>query len=131
MRTSLRTRLRLGLGAMAIAIALLSAAAVLSLTQLGGAVSTILRENYASVILCEQMKEALERQDSAALFAASGEEKIAEPMLYANRKSFALAFAREEANITVPGEDALVRSIRAQYGEYVIHVDRLLALPAE
>ena len=46
-------------------------AAVASLDRLGGAVSTILRENYASVILCEKMKEALEREDSAALFAAT------------------------------------------------------------
>ena len=50
--SSLRTRLRLGLGAIAVAVALLSIAAVLSLNRLGGAVATILRENYASVIAC-------------------------------------------------------------------------------
>ena len=31
-----------------------------ALNRLGGAVATILRENYASVVACEQMKEALE-----------------------------------------------------------------------
>jgi NtrC-family two-component system sensor histidine kinase KinB len=131
MRTSLRTQLRLGLGAMAVAIALLSVAAVLSLNRLGGAVSTILRDNYASVSLCEQMEEALERQDSATFFAVSGHEEIAGPMLTANQKSFAEALDREERNITVPGEDALVRSIRARYGEYLAQVDRVLALPPE
>ena len=75
-RASLRTRLRLGLGAMVAALAILAVAAVLSLDRLGGAVATILRENYASVILCEQMKEALERQDSAALFAAVGHARV-------------------------------------------------------
>src|SRR5262249_49192306 len=129
MRTSLRTRLRLGIGAVALALALFSAAAVLSLTQLGGAVSTILRENYASVILCEQMKEALEREDSAALFAASDHEEIAVPMMEANRKSFADAFAHEEANITVPGEGELVREIGQRHREYIAAVDRVLALP--
>src|SRR6185436_15457605 len=104
MRTSLRNRLRLCMGAVAVAVALLSTAAVLSLDRLGDAVSTILRENYASVIHCEEMKEALERQDSAALFAASGHEEIAGPMLEANRRRFLAAFAREAANITLPGE---------------------------
>src|SRR6202034_1305622 len=61
---AVRGRLRLGLGAIAVALALLSAAAVLSLNRLGGAVATILKENYASVIACEEMKEALERLDS-------------------------------------------------------------------
>lgn len=126
---SLDARLRLGLGAIAFAFALLSFAAVASLDRLGGAVSTILRENYASVVLCEQMKEALEREDSAALFAATGRRDIAAPMLEQNRASFALAFAAEARNITVPGEGELVREIDGRYAEYVKEVDRALALP--
>lgn len=130
-RTSLRTRLRLGLGAMVAALAILSVAAVLSLNRLGGAVATILRENYASVILCEQMKEALERQDSAALFAAVGHERIADPMLAQNRRSFDAAFARESANLTVPGEAELVREIGELYRDYVTTVDSVFVGPAE
>jgi two-component system, NtrC family, sensor histidine kinase KinB len=126
---SLRARLRLGLGVIALALALLAAGAVASLDRLGGAVSTLLRENYASVILCEDMKEALERQDSAALFAATGRRDIAEPMLRKNRESFAQAFGSEERNITVPGEGELVREIDARYREYLREVDRALALP--
>jgi two-component system, NtrC family, sensor histidine kinase KinB len=130
-RTSLRTRLRLGLGAMVAALAILSVAAVLSLDRLGGAVATILRENYASVILCEQMKEALERQDSAALFAAVGHERIADPMLAENRRSFDAAFTREQENLTVPGEAELVREIGELYRDYVASVDGVFAGPAE
>jgi len=126
---SLHARLRLGLGAIAVAFALLSFAAVLSLDRLGGAVATILRENYASVVLCEQMKEALEREDSAALFAATGRRDIAAPMLEQNRRSFSDALAAEERNITVPGEGALVREIHDRYTEYRAEVDRALALP--
>src|SRR5580704_14652324 len=115
MSSSLRTRLRLGLGAIAVALALLSAAAVLSLNRLGGAISTILRENYASVVACEDMKEALERQDSAAQFASSGREDIAGPMLRDHRRAFAAAFAREASNITLPGEGELVRDTEGAY----------------
>jgi signal transduction histidine kinase/HAMP domain-containing protein len=127
--SSFRARLRLGLGAIAMAIALLSVAAVFSLERLGNAVSTILRENYASVIYCEQMKESLERQDSAVLFAATGRADIAAPMLRMNRQSFADALAREEQNITLPGEGELVREIDGLYRAYVEQADRILALP--
>ena len=130
MISSLHTRLRLGLGAIAVALALLSAAAVLSLNRLGGAVATILKENYASVIACEQMKEALERQDSAAQFASSGREDIARPMLHDHRRAFAAAFAAEAANVTVPGEGELVREIEARYRDYTRVVDDVLAAPA-
>lgn len=125
---SLRARIRGGLGAIAVALALLSAAAFVSLTRLGGAIETILRENYASVILCESMKEALERQDSAALFAAVGHEDIALPMLLANRREFERALEREQANITVRGERELVDQINAEYAAYTREVDRVLAL---
>src|SRR6185312_10138469 len=109
MRSSLHTRLRLGFGGIAVAVALLAAAAVLSLNRLGGAIATILRENYASVVACEEMKEALERQDSAAQFASAGREDIARPMVARNRPAFAAAFTTEADNVTVPGEGELVR----------------------
>lgn len=130
-RISLRRRLRLGLGAMVAALAILSIAAVFALDRLGGAVATILRENYASVVLCEQMKEALERQDSAALFAAVGNERIAAPMLAENRGTFDDAFAREQQNLTVPGEAEVVREIGGLYRDYVSTVDRVFAGPSE
>jgi signal transduction histidine kinase/HAMP domain-containing protein len=126
---SIHGRLRLGFGAVAAAFVILAIAAVLSLDRLGGAVSTILRENYASVVLCEQMTAALERQDSAALFAATGRRDIAAPMLIANRRAFEEALAREEHNITVPGEGELVREIRAGFSSYRDAVDGALALP--
>jgi len=129
MPSSLRTRLRLGLAAIPAAVALLSAAAVLSLDRLGGAVSTLLRENYVSVVACEQMKEALDRQDSAALFAAIGRDDIAGPILEIHRRGFQQAFGREAANITLPGEGDLVREIESLYGEYSGAVERVLALP--
>jgi signal transduction histidine kinase len=128
-KPSLQRRLRLGLGAIAAALALLAVAAVAALDHLGGAVEVILRENYASTVLCEQMKEALERQDAAALFAATGRRDIAGPMLAHNREGFSRALAGEEANITVPGEGALVREIRERYAAYQRDVDRVLALP--
>jgi len=129
MRSSLQTRLRVGLVAVAVALALLSASAVLALNRLGGAIATILKENYASVVACEDMKEALERLDSAAQFASSGREDIGTPMLLAHRPAFAEAFGREAANVTLPEEGALVRDIEARSHAYGEEVDRVLSLP--
>ncbi|MEO7331963.1 MAG: HAMP domain-containing protein, partial [Minicystis sp.] len=129
MRSSLRTRLQLGLGAIAVAVALLALAAVLALDRLGSAVSTILKENYASVVACEQMKEALERQDSAVQFASSGREDIARPMLESNRRAFDEAFTREAQNLTLPSEGERVAEIGKLYRDYRARGDEVLALP--
>src|SRR4051812_25481537 len=109
MLRSLRARILVGFGSLALTLLLVSAVAMASLSQLSDAVATILRENYASVIACEDMLEALERQDSAALFASTGHRDIAAPMLRANRAAFEEAYRREAHNITVPGEGARVR----------------------
>ena len=38
------------------------------ITELGQSIDVILRENYRSVIACQEMKETLERMDSGAAF---------------------------------------------------------------
>jgi PAS domain S-box-containing protein len=129
MRSSLRLTLWLGVTAIAVAVVLLSLVVVVSLNQLGSAVATILRENYGSVIACEDMKEALEREDSAAQFAASGHEEIAVPQLRNNRQAFDQAFTVERNNVTLPGEGDLVHNIDVRYREYQKAIDVTLALP--
>ncbi|MGZ3422081.1 MAG: ATP-binding protein [Polyangiales bacterium] len=131
MRLSLRARLRLGLAIIAATLAIVAFAGVLSLERLGGAIATILKENYVSVVACGRMNEALERQDSATIFAASGREDVARAMLARHRKEFRQAFDTEAANVTLPGEGALVDRLRREYDEYEREVDRVLALPIE
>ena len=43
--------------------------AIIMFSRLGNNIDVILRENYRSVLAAEGMKEALERIDSALLFA--------------------------------------------------------------
>ncbi|HVY47438.1 MAG TPA: ATP-binding protein, partial [Minicystis sp.] len=98
--------------------------------RLGGAIATILRENYESVLACDDMKEAIERLDSAAQFASSGREDIGRRMLAENRPRFERALAREAANITLPTEGERVADIEARYRAYVARVDEVVAAPA-
>lgn len=130
MNRSLRARLTYGMVAITAALAVVAVASVTALTRLGGAVDTILRENYRSVVACADMTEALEREDSAALFASHGHDDIARPMLAEQRARFEQAFAVEAHNLTLPGEPAAVREIDARYRDYVRAVDRALAEPS-
>jgi len=73
------------------------------------------------------MKEALERQDSAALFALTGHADIARPMLATHRARFERAFAVEAHNVTLAAEGPAVRELDARYRAYVAAVDGALA----
>ena len=64
---------RLGFAALLAILIFLGAESIALLSDLGGSIEVILRENYRSVIACERMKESLERMDSATLFALGGE----------------------------------------------------------
>jgi NtrC-family two-component system sensor histidine kinase KinB len=129
-RRSMRSQLLRALVVLSLTLVGIAALAVVALRQLGGAIGLILRENYVSVVACMEMNEALEREDSAAQFTASGRDDIGLPMLRAERPLFDKALALEAANITLPGEGELVAAVTAQHRGYVAAVDHALALPA-
>ncbi|HEX3776515.1 MAG TPA: ATP-binding protein [Polyangiaceae bacterium] len=128
-RRSLRGSLLRAVAVIGATLVLLCILSTVAVTRLGGAIGLILRENYVSVVACQEMNEALERQDSAALFAASGRTDIATPMLLEHRAGFKKAFEREAHNITLPGEGPLVRELGRLYQDYLREVDRVLEGP--
>jgi len=130
-RVSLRARLIRAIAVVGLTLVVLCVLSTAAVTRLGGAIGLILRENYVSVVACQEMNEALERQDSAALFAASGRNDIAEPMFLAHRAGFAKAFERESHNVTLPGEAELVQQVGSLYRDYVTEVDRVLTAPPQ
>ncbi|MCK7492023.1 MAG: hypothetical protein MZW92_10485 [Comamonadaceae bacterium] len=54
----------MGFGALLVIILVIGAQSIHHLSRLGVSIDVILRENYRSVLACQQMKEALERIDS-------------------------------------------------------------------
>src|SRR5882672_379455 len=74
------------------------------LREMGGVSRSIISNNYDSVVAAQEMKESLERQDSAALFALLGAHDKAMTQLRENRARFDVAFARASGNITERGE---------------------------
>ncbi|MGB0070101.1 MAG: HAMP domain-containing protein, partial [Isosphaeraceae bacterium] len=86
---------------------------------LGGNIDVILRENYRSVLAVERMKEALERMDSGLMFAFSGRSQQAREQFDRSKEEFDRQLGVEQHNITVPGEQALVNELTAEYRSYL------------
>ena len=81
--------------------------AIMMFSDLGNKVDLILRENYRSVLAAQNMKEALERMDSAALFAIGGRDDRAREQFAANAPLFKKNLKIEQNNITLPGEQEM------------------------
>src|SRR4029077_15432025 len=70
---TLRAKILLAQTPLAGALLLIAILSALTSAALGRIASSILRDNYRSVLAAEQMKEALERIDSAAMCIVAGE----------------------------------------------------------
>jgi signal transduction histidine kinase len=112
----LRGKLVLGFGGLLALLTIVGVQSIVWISRLGGSADTILRENYDSVVACQQMKEALERMDSGALFALAGDP--GRQLAAANAPLFGKALDVELRNITLPGEGPAAFRIRDLYGAY-------------
>jgi two-component system, NtrC family, sensor histidine kinase KinB len=132
MKLSLRQRILMTQVPWLALLAGLGGAAVVLLHQLGGSIDAILRENYASVIYMERLKESLERIDSSFTFALAGQEEKAREQFRQQWPPFMANLAQEQDNITIPGEAELVVKLTKITKSYRQHGDAFFAKsPAE
>jgi len=82
------------------------------LREMGSVSRRIISNNYDSVIAAQEMKESLERQDSAALFALLGAREKAIAQLREHRARFDANFQKAANNITEVGEPEAIEAIR-------------------
>src|SRR5262245_712810 len=123
----LRTRLLVGYAGFVIALGILGAWSARTLRQMSAVSGRIISENYDSVVAAQDMKESLERQDSAAVFDLLGEHDRARRQAAEHRARFNNAFGRAAANITEVGEREVVDSIRRERDTYYREYDAFLA----
>src|SRR5207245_3882300 len=116
--TSLRQKLFLSYALLVLASLGGAAWSVGQFTILGHSVQQIMKNNYRSVVDAQNMKETLERQDSAMQFHIAGYDQKALPQYETNRKSFARFYADEADNITEIGEPEAIRDIGRQFAAY-------------
>ena len=110
---SLRAKLLTGYGIFIAALVVLGAWSAWRLHDMGKVSRRIISENYDSVVAAQEMKESLERQDSAALFALLGARERALTQLREHRARFDQNLAKAANNITEVGEREAIESIRS------------------
>jgi hypothetical protein len=114
----LRQKLSLGFGGLLLIILIIGIQSIIQLTKLGESIDVILRENYRSVIACQQMKEALERMDSGILFELLGYTQKGDELIRKNDLVFEMALQVELNNITLPGEGEKANHLQDLFGQY-------------
>ena len=128
---NLRTKLLFSYLIFVAALVVLGGLSAWRLREMGGVSRRIISNNYDSVVAAQEMKESLERQDSAALFALLGARDKAMTQLREHRARFDANFQKAANNITEIGEpDALQRIQRdrdAYYQMFDDFLDRLNA----
>src|ERR1700681_1488167 len=113
-----RTKLLLGYSGFILALGLLGSWSARTLNQMSAVSGRIIAENYDSVVAAQDMKESLERVDSAALFELQGQHDRAAAQATEHRLRFNAAFDKAAANITEPGEREIVEAIKSGRDEY-------------
>src|SRR4030042_5612217 len=111
-------KLSLGFGGLLLIILIIGIQSIIHLTQLGPAIDVILRENYRSVMSCQDMKEALERMDSGILFIFLGEKQKGTELIQKNEDLFEKALQAELNNITLPGEGEKATRLQELFKQY-------------
>jgi two-component system, NtrC family, sensor histidine kinase KinB len=126
---SLRIRLLIGIAPLMAIMVGLGLWAIVMFYRLSTNIDVILRENYRSVRAAEGMKEALERLDSAAMFALLGQADRAASQSREYRPKFVKNLTIEQHNITEPGEQELADNLDALHTKYFALSDQFFALP--
>lgn len=109
------------------ALVVLGGLSAYRLREMGQVSRRIISNNYDSVLAAQQMKESLERQDSAAVFALLGARKRANEQMREHRARFDANFQKAAANITEAGEPEALEAIRADREEYYKLFDEFMA----
>jgi PAS domain S-box-containing protein len=123
---SLRQKLLLGFGGLLLITLIGGIQSIIQFRYLGQSIDVILRENYQSVVACQDMKEALERMDSGVLFTFLGYQHLGNEQIKKNEAAFEKALDIELNNITVPGEGEKATALQALFTTYKVKIRDLL-----
>lgn len=115
---SLRIKLLLGYLIFVFALMALGGWSAWKLLQMGSVARLIIAENYDSVVAAQEMKESLERQDSAALFLLLGQRERTLSQIQEHQRKFDAALEKAAHNITEKGEIEIIAAIRRDRATY-------------
>ncbi|MEJ2053852.1 MAG: MCP four helix bundle domain-containing protein [Calditrichaceae bacterium] len=114
----LRIKILSGFIILAIMLAIAGAWTIYELRSTGFSVQALLDENYRSIHAAEDMIKALEREDSAILFLMLGKWREGRALLVKADSAFNEQLKFAYTNITIPGEESRLDTIRTKYQKY-------------
>jgi NtrC-family two-component system sensor histidine kinase KinB len=124
---TLRTKLLAGYMIFVAALIVLGGWSAWRLRDMGNVSRQIIANNYDSVVAAQEMKESLERQDSAAVFALLGARARAVAQMREHRALFDANFQKAANNITEVGESEAIEAIRRDRDAYYQMFDGFLS----
>lgn len=129
----LRTKLSFGFAGLLLIIVIIGIQGILQVNDLGQSIDVILRENYRSVIACQDMKESIERIDSGILFVLLGYESEGTTQIERNLTRFEKAVQVEGGNLTLPREGEAFQRLQSSFAGYKAVLERVrdVAQPIE
>ncbi|MBN1787374.1 MAG: HAMP domain-containing protein [Sedimentisphaerales bacterium] len=101
---------------------------LINMVRLGNAADAILRENYKSILAAENMVDSIERQDSAILLLMLNYPNEALKQFRENESHFLQWLGRARDNITISGEESVIKKISDGYSEYLIFFTNLSSI---
>jgi two-component system, NtrC family, sensor histidine kinase KinB len=114
----IKQKLMLGFGSLLAVIFVIGMLTITQIKNLGQAIDVIMRENYRSVVACQDMKESLERMDSGILYTLTGNETEGNRLIREYASRFLKALDMELNNITLSGELEKSQQIKKLFDEY-------------
>ncbi len=114
----LRQKMLIGFGGLLLIITLLGIRSIIRVNDLGGAIQAILRENYRSVIACQEMKESLGKMNDGALLVLLGYRNDGIHAIRTNTSHFETELDIQLNNITISGEGDVASRLRNLFSQY-------------
>ena len=112
---SFRVKVLLAQAPLAVALLLIALVAVRTTGSLGTGASTILAENYRSVLAAQRMGDAMESLDRAALLHFAGLQPWDAGAVERDLHRFEAELGVEQGNLTEPGEPEAAADLRRQW----------------
>ena len=114
----LRLKILSGFFILALMLSIAGVWSIYELKTMGKSVQVLLDENYKSIDAAQVMIEALEREDSGVLLLLLGNFDEGRDIIESADNLFNSGFNVAANNITIPGEKAIVDSIKKKYLVY-------------
>ncbi len=114
----LRLKILSGFFILALMLSIAGVWSIYELRSVGTKVQELLSDNYKSINASKMMIEALEREDSGLLLLLLGNWQQGRRIISSADSLFQAAFIIAANNITIPGEQRYIDSIRIRYQAY-------------